>query len=445
MKSPARKPPAWKSARGPIPVLLLAAAIAAQLVPAAGAQELPQGPTPPATPGAEDTSAPLLVGFREGTSSARRKAVIRKVSGRRAGSLGRLPIDRVEPGSGLSRARLKSRLLARPEVRFVEPDYTFSISTEPNDYYYPLQWGLNPDSGVGTGATSAWSERTSCSKVAILDTGIDYTHPDISPNIWKNKNETPNNGRDDDDNGYVDDYYGVDIRNGSGSGVDDNGHGTHVAGIVGAKGNNSAGVAGVCWSTSLMAVKIMGANGAGRASDAAEGIEYAVRKGAKVINASFGSSEDSQALEDAVEYAKEEGVLIVTAAGNDGDDIDSSPVYPGSYSDGNILNIAATTSSDRLASWSNYGDGSVDVGAPGENIASTAPGGYMIMSGTSMAAPYAAGMAAMLRAENSSEADYSTLRKAIRQKVDTPSGLKNKVVYDGRVDVKKAFDYIESK
>lgn len=418
-------------------------------VPAALAlspSDLPSGPPPPATPRSDGSSAPLLVGFRDGTSAARRRAVIRKVSGVRDGQVGRLPVDRVQPGSGLSRAGLKARLLRRPEVRFVEPDYDLTVSTEPNDFYYPLQWGLNPDSGVGTSATSAWSERTSCSKVAVLDTGIDYTHPDLKDNIWKNSKETPNNGRDDDDNGYVDDYYGVDIRKGSGSGADDNGHGTHVAGIIGARGNNSTGVTGVCWSASVMAVKFMGAGGSGRMSDAAEGIEYATRKGAKVINASFGADEKSSTLEEAIDYAKENGVLIVTAAGNDGRDADSSPVYPGSYSDGNILNVAATTDADKLASFSNYGDSSVDVGAPGEDIASTAMGGgYMLMSGTSMAAPYAAGMAAMLRAENSGAATYSNLRTGIRQKVDKPSALSNKVVYDGRVDVNRALYYIQSK
>jgi subtilisin family serine protease len=218
-----------------------------------------------------------------------------------------------------------------------------------------------------------------------------------------------------------------------------------VAGIVAGIGNNGIGVTGACWTGSVMSVKFMNLRGKGATSDAAEGIEYAVRRGAKVINASFGSSSKSHTLQDAVDYAQEKGVLIVVAAGNDGKDIDKSPVYPASLTDGNILTVAASTSDDKLASFSNYGDGAVDVAAAGEDIVSTYFGDrYATLSGTSMAAPLVAGMAGLLRAQNP-DATYSELKTGLRQKVDKPSGLKGKVVYDGRADLKRALDYIVTK
>ncbi len=166
-------------------------------------------------------------------------------------------------------------------------------------------------------------------------------------------------------------------------------------------GNNAIGISGVCWTGSVMAVKFMNFRGKGSTSDACDAIRYAVRQGAKVINASFGSSSKSNALQDAVEYAQDKGVLLVVAAGNDGEDIDKHPVYPASFGNANILTVAASTSADKLASFSNYGDEAVDVAAAGEDIVSTYLGNrYATLSGTSMAAPLVAGMAGLLRAEN---------------------------------------------
>lgn len=398
---------------------------------------------PPTTPETGATSGRLLVGFKNGVSDSRRRQILSNASGRNRAPLGKLPVDRVEPRAGVRTDTLKKRLLKLDEVRYVEPDYLVSASKVPNDPFLLTQWGLNNIADHDIHAPEAWDSKTKCSKVAVLDTGVDVDHPDLAANIWKNSKETPENGKDDDGNGYVDDYYGVNVRSGRGSGVDNNGHGTHVAGIIAAAGDNGTGGSGVCWSGSMiMSVKFMGADGSGSSSDAAEGIEYAVRKGAKIINASFGSSSKSSAMQDAIDYAQEKGALIVVAAGNDGKNIDKSPVYPASLTDGNILAVAASTADEQLASFSNYGEKAVDVVAPGEGIVSTYMGDvYMTMSGTSMAAPFVAGMAGLLRAKNY-DADYADLKTAIRRKVDKPSPYKNKVVYDGRANLKMAIDYI---
>ena len=276
----------------------------------------------------------------------------------------------------------------------------------------------------------------------MLDTGVDTNHPDLKDNIYKNSKEKNNNGKDDDKNGYVDDYYGLNVRKGKGNGEDDNGHGTHVAGIVAGRGNNGTGVSGVCWTGNVIPIKFMNAQGYGSMSDAIEGIEYAISRGAKVINASFGSSTSSQALKDEISRAKDKGVLIVVAAGNDGKNIDSNPTYPASYSNGNLLVVAASTDTDALASFSNYAKYAVDLAAPGQSIVSTYLGGtYKVLDGTSMAAPMVAGVAGLLRARNS-DATYSEIRKSIRNKVDTFSAFDGKTYSGGRVNTKRALDKV---
>jgi subtilisin family serine protease len=395
-------------------------------------------PTAPSQPVGER----LLVGFEDGVSEDRRDEIIRDAAGRADFGLRRLPIHGIRPRGGLSPGTLKRRLLARSEVRYVERDYTMSISKVPNDPLLPSQYGLGVGAFPGIDAPSAWDSKTKCTKVAVLDTGADIDHPDLQSNLYENSKEKPDNGKDDDGNGYVDDYYGFDAVRGRGSGDDINGHGTHVAGIIAGVANNGFGVSGVCWTGNVIPIRFMNAAGSGSTSDAIEGIEYAVKRGAKVINASFGMTTKSNALHDALDYAQEKGVLVIAAAGNDGKDTDSSPVYPASFTDSNILSVAASTADDQLASFSNYGDSSVDVAVPGENIVSTYLGGtYVSMSGTSMAAPFASGMAGILRAKNS-DASYAALRKAIRYKVDKLGAFTGKVVYDGRANLKQAIDYI---
>jgi len=404
--------------------------------------------------GASASAAPaasgrLLVGFEKGVSKERQERILSAANGRfsrRFAAIrgGRLAV--VRPRSGKATDTLRKRLRRTDGVAYAEPDFFQFASAEktPDDPFYTFDYALvdSPDDH-DIDAPSAWGTRTSCAKVAILDTGIDTDHPDLASNVYKSSDK-PNNGKDDDKNGYVDDTYGFNAINGKGSGEDDNGHGTHVSGIIAGRGNNGNGSSGVCWSAKLIAVKFMNSKGKGSTSAAIDGIDYAVKTGAKIVNCSFGSSSKSSALHDAVDYAQDHNVLLVVAAGNDSENIDKAPTYPASFSDSNILAVAASTSDDTLASFSNYGSEDVDVAAPGDSIFSTyLGGGYKVLSGTSMAAPYTAGTAALLRKQES-DATYGNLRYAIRHKVDKPPALAGKVAYDGRLNVQKALAAIAS-
>ena len=401
----------------------------------------------PAEAAAPAASGRLLVGFKKGVSTDRQKQLLARLDGRisqRFKSIrgGRLVV--VKPRSGRRTGALRKLLAKRSEVAYAEPDFYQFASKTPDDPDYAFQYALiDSPSDHDIDAPDAWNTRAGCAKVAILDTGIDTDHPDLEENVYKS-DDKPNNGKDDDKNGWVDDAYGLNVIKGKGSGQDDNGHGTHVSGIVGGRGNNDVGVSGTCWSTKLLAVKFMNSNGKGSTSDAITGIDYAVKKGFKIVNCSFGSSSKSSSLHDAVDYAQDHNVLLVVAAGNNSENIDKHPLYPASYTDSNILAVAASTSDDTLASFSNFGSTAVDVAAPGQSIYSTyMGGGYKILSGTSMAAPYTAGVAALLRKQDS-DATYGNLRYAIRHKVDKPPALNGKVAYDGRLNAEKALAAIDS-
>jgi thermitase len=406
-----------------VPALVFQAGIAA-----AGTPVGPIGPPPPAKH--------LIVGFKKNASSKAQKRLISRMSGERLKQLASIRAHVVKPRSG-SLDRLRKRLQKSRFVRFAEPDQAVSLHAMPNDPLFSSQYS-ETSAPINTQTIDAWNTKTNCSKVAILDTGIDTDHPDLKENLWHNGKEKRDNGKDDDKNGYVDDYYGIDLVAGKGNGEDDNGHGTHVAGIVAGRGNNGQGVSGVCWSGSVMALKFMNSRGHGSMSKAVAGIEYAIKQGAKIINGSFGSSESSQALEDEIEKAQDKGVLIVVAAGNESQNIDKTPVYPASYTNGNLLVVAASTDADGLASFSNLGAKNVDLAAPGDNILSTyMGGGYRTLSGTSMASPMIAGVAALLRARNS-DASYSEIRKTIRSEVDLKSAFSGNTVSGGRLNTNKA-------
>lgn len=403
----------------------------------------------PAEAAAPAASGRLLVGFKKGVSTERQQRLLSALDGRIAQRFksirgGRLVV--VRPRSGRAVDALRKRLARSSEVAYAEPDFFLfsSAPKTPDDPFYPLQYALvDSPNDHDIDAPTAWGTRSGCAKVAILDTGIDTDHPDLKSNVYKS-DDKPNNGKDDDKNGYVDDTYGLNVIKGKGSGEDDDGHGTHVSGIVAGRGDNDVGVSGVCWSSKLLAVKFMNSKGKGSTSDAIAGIDYAVKQGFKIINCSFGSSSKSSSLHDAVDYAQDHNTLLVVAAGNDSENIDKHPLYPASYGDSNILAVAASTSDDGLADFSNFGSTAVDVAAPGENIYSTyLGGGYRTLSGTSMAAPYAAGVAALLRKQES-DATYGNLRYAIRHKVDKPPAIDGKVAYDGRLNAEKALAAIAS-
>ena len=344
----------------------------------------------------------LLVQFRAGTDDARLEEIVRRAGGRVALRTRLLRAAAVGRREGVSLEDLRARLRGSERVLRVEDDGPVSIAKTANDPGVSEQYAIQQKADHDIDAPGAWNERTSCAKVAVLDTGVQIDHPDLRPNLWENTKD-PSNGRDDDGNGVIDDRYGGDLVTGRGSGDDHQGHGTHVAGIIGARGNNDRGISGLCWSTNIIAVRVLDANGHGTWATEIAGIDYAIAAGAKVINCSFGGPTGSEIVREAIQRARSKGVLVVAAAGNDGVNADSRPAYPAAYPDSNILSVAATTSKDKLASFSNFGAKTVDLGAPGDRIASTYwKSDYAYMSGTSMAAPYVAAAAAMLRKQNSS-------------------------------------------
>jgi subtilisin family serine protease len=284
----------------------------------------------------------------------------------------------------------------RPGVRFVEPNYRYAAASVPSDELFEEQWSLADDRLLGV--QDAWDVSTGGSTVvAVIDTGADLTHPDLRDNLWRNADEMPGNGIDDDGNGFVDDVNGADFVNRDGDPSDDNGHGTHVAGILAARGANRVGVTGVAQRARLMVLKALGADAVGSAETMAEAVRYAVANGAKVINMSVSGPGRSQAFEEAVQAASDAGVLMTVAAGNNGHDLDAQPEYPASFPASHVIAVAATGRTGKLIGLSNRGVGTVDIAAPGQGIVSTAKGGdYEIRTGTSMASPHVAGALVLL-------------------------------------------------
>jgi len=289
--------------------------------------------------------------------------------------------------AGANLAAALAALRANPAVVYAEPDAVAHLITTPNDPLYPQQWGL-----AQIGAPTAWSTTTGSASVAIaiIDSGLDTTHPDLSGQLWTNPGEIAGNGQDDDNDGYVDDVHGWNILNNNADLSDTSGHGTEVAGIAAAASNNGAGVAGVCWACKLMVVKVAQPSGVANYSDIAAGVNYAALKGAKVINLSLGGASDSITLRAAVTAAAQTAVVVGGAGNNNS----NAPFYPAAYPD--ALAVAGTTSSDTKVADSNFGPW-VDVAAPGETITTTFSGGtYGSSSGTSLAAPFASGLAGLL-------------------------------------------------
>ena len=316
-----------------------------------------------------------------------------------------------------------------------EPNILFHAATTPNDTFYSSLYGLQK-----IGAPAAWDLTTGSSSVvvAIIDTGVSYTHVDLQANIHTNAGETPANLVDDDLNGFVDDYYGYDFANLDGNPLDDDEHGTHCAGIVGARGDNSAGVVGANWQVGILPVKVADANGDAFLSDIAAGIEYAVDRGASVLNISLAAGVTTTALNNAIEYARTQDVLIVAAAGNESVNNDVQPSYPANSSSTNVVSVAATNSRDSLASFSNFGATTVDLAAPGVDILSTVPGNqYRSISGTSMASPCVAGVAGLMKAANGA-LTHTQMRSILLSSVDPKRGLSGKVVSGGRLNAANA-------
>jgi subtilisin family serine protease len=306
----------------------------------------------------------------------------------------RLPKD-------LTVAEAVARYAGDPEVEYAEPNYLVSVRNTPNDPSFGQLWGL-----ARVKAQTAWdlTPGDGSAVVAILDTGIDYSHPDLAANIWVNQGELNGQpGVDNDGNGYPGDLHGYNAINGSGDPRDDHFHGTHVAGIIAAVGNNATGVTGVAWNARLMACKFLDASGSGNIEDAIACLQYVKamkRRGVNIVatNNSWGTTSYSQSLYDAIR--DQQDILFVAAAGNDNS---KAPSYPAAYDLPNIISVAASDESDARAPFSNFGKSTVHLAAPGSNILSTFPGrGYGTLSGTSMAAPFVTGLAALLKSQDAS-------------------------------------------
>jgi subtilisin family serine protease len=362
----------------------------------------------------------------------------------------RLPVSGLElvrVDAGTSAEAAARRLERQPGVLYAEPNRLRVSFRMPNDPYLGELWGLHnmgqqvngasgmPDADVD--APEAWDVTTGAGAVAVgvVDSGVTRTHADLAPNAWANPGESgadrDSNGIDDDGNGYTDDVAGWDWVGDDRDPSDPNGHGTHVAGTIGARGDNGTGVTGVAWQASVIALRVLDAQGSGTVADAIAAYAYAGAKGARILNASFGGPGFSRAEYDAIGAIPE--VLFVTAAGNDGSDNDVNPQYPCNYDLPNVVCVAATGARDALAGFSNRGARSVDLAAPGTNVLSTWPSGYAYSSGTSMATPHVAGAAALYLAHRPA-ATAAEARGALLAGVDPLASLSGATVTGGRLN-----------
>jgi subtilisin family serine protease len=328
---------------------------------------------------------------------------------------------------------------ANSEIEYAEPNYIYHTFVTPNDSRFSELYGMTI-----IGGPAAWDIQTGSRSiiVGVIDTGVDYNHEDLENNMWRNPGETgdgkEDNGVDDDGNGRVDDFRGWDFINNDNNPFDDNQHGTHCSGSIGAEGNNGRGVVGVNWNVTIMPLKFLGADGSGTTDDAVSAIIYGANMGAKVLSNSWGGGGRSQALEDAIEYANGRGVLFVAAAGNEGSDNDRFASYPANYTVPNVISVAASTSSDNLASFSNYGIKTVHLAAPGNSILSTVPNDrYARLSGTSMATPHVSGAAALVWAQFPA-LSAAQVKTRVLGSIDRNSNYADRVITGGRLNINKA-------
>ncbi|WP_264785403.1 S8 family serine peptidase [Aquiluna sp. KACHI24] len=348
-------------------------------------------------------------------------------------------------------------LASSDAVSFAEPNYLIQVRDTSNDPQVITEetWGLyasSSTSAFGSNAVGAWASGYTGSKavyVAVIDSGIDVAHPDLAANMWVNSGEIAGNGLDDDANGFVDDINGYDFLNGDGSVFDANEHphGTHVAGTIGAVGGNGVGVAGVAWNLNLISAKIANGQGASTTVDAIRAIDYVTmlrtKKGLDIIatNNSWGGTGYSKALEDAIKRGGDVGIIFVAAAGNDGQNLDAANQYPAEYDCTTphrpfdcVVSVAAIGQNGDLAGYSNYSGIAVDIAAPGTNVLSTVPGGYDMLSGTSMAAPHVTGAIALCLASYRGITAKQAIEKLKATAVSNPS-LSGKVVTGGHLNV----------
>jgi hypothetical protein len=388
----------------------------------------------------------VIVRFRDEVPELDRIAARSRVAGTRLRAFRMLQgLEHHRLPGGVSVAEAIERYRKDPAVLYAEPNYIVRATVMPDDSRFGELWGLHNTGqaggtpGADIRAPGAWDITTGSSSVvvAVIDTGIEYNHPDLSANMFRNAAECISNGIDDDGNGRADDCHGIDTANNDSDPLDDNRHGSHVAGTIGASGNNATGVVGINWNVGLMACKFLDSGGSGTTAGAIACLEYVKsmkERGVNVVatNNSWGGGGFSQALHDAIQRHQEAGILFVAAAGNGnavgvGLNNDQTPFYPCNYSLPNILCVAATTRGDERAGFSNYGRRTVHIGAPGAEILSTALNGtYASLNGTSMATPHVTGTAALLKAADPSR-DWRAIRNLILAGGDNVASMANTI------------------
>lgn len=443
----------------PIYIVLLAATLVFQ-----SALIAPAGSSPVEIKG-EYVPNQIIVGYRATNSESEIAAVKeqtrRDVAARSFSQISPLARDTelIELGQGLSVSDALSRLSGRPGIRFVEPNFIYTSFASSNDTYFTngSLWGMYgsstlPANQFGSNAAAAWEKGYTGSSdvvIGVIDEGIQINHPDLKANIWSNPYEVPGDRIDNDGNGFIDDINGWDFVSNNNSVYDGTGddHGTHVAGTIGAKGGNSAGVAGVNWDIKMISAKFLGTNG-GTTTNAIRAVDYLtnlkLNRGVNIVatSNSWGGGGFSQSLLDAINRGGDAGILFIAAAGNSSANLDATNSYPAGYqcttqvrSWDCVLSVASITSTGALSSFSNYGASRVDLGAPGSGISSTLPDSkYGSYSGTSMATPHVTGAAALCKAVNPTIL-AADIRNAIVNSTAPTTSLTGKTVTGGRLDV----------
>ncbi|MCS1408928.1 MAG: Thermophilic serine proteinase [Verrucomicrobia subdivision 3 bacterium] len=323
---------------------------------------------------------------------------------------------------------------------YVEPDYVWEVYRSPSDAAFEsgILWGLRNTGSfdIDIEAEAAWDITTGSRDVivGVLDTGVRYSHQDLENQMWENPEEVPGNGEDDDGNGYVDDIFGINAIVDSGDPLDDDGHGSHVAGILGASANDSGDMVGVAWDLRIMGLKVLGTNG-GTTSDVIQGFEYGIEHGCRIINASLGGGAFSQGFFDVIAEGQRRGVLLVASAGNENSNNDIFPSYPANYNLDNVISVAAMDRFGEITEFSNFGLHTVDIAAPGEDIFSLDienDSAYQARDGTSMAAPHVSGVAALVLGAFPEATVHEVRERILSSAIEEPAFF-GKVATGGRV------------
>jgi thermitase len=405
----------------------------------------------------ESGNAEVLVRFRPGTSLERIKTLARMNNDRFEDEYENVKnLVALEDEDGMTAEEVAAEYRSLPDVEYAEPVFEINLDhaapgkhKHANDVRFGEQWSLENTGQQGgkanadISALKAWSKTTGSSKVvvAVLDSGVNYLHRDLISNMWmRPAGMSPYT---DDELGEFNDEHGFNATDNQRDPMDDNGHGTHCAGIIGAEGDNNYGIAGINWNVEIMPLKFLNANGSGTTKDAIEAINYVIERkkagvNVRIISASWGSRQKSNALRDAIKRAGDEGILFIAAAGNNGDDSDKRPHYPAGYDLPSMVSVAALDRNDKLAVFSNYGAKSVHIAAPGKEILSTwLNEEFYVASGTSMATPEVAGVAALILSTNP-KMSVKELRDKLFNSVDKLDSLKGKVATGGRINAAKA-------